>query len=191
MEAPMSEFREQFGKLVQERRGRLGLSQAQLGKKANLSLKYVGEIERGEANVSISAMESVCFALELQPFASTLVGQTRMTVPEAQEIMSPSEIQSLGLHVTATVLHKVAERFEAAAVGTLDRAPVEPEPQLLLPSPRRRGRPRRPKKIDDEGRELLAADFEQRCDDVLLSSPAAQDETSPAEQHQLHGADAP
>lgn len=48
------------------------MSQTELGKASGHSLKYIGNIERGDANLSMDVMESVCAALQLNPFAATV-----------------------------------------------------------------------------------------------------------------------
>ncbi len=57
-----------FGRLLQNRRQKGGLSQSHLAKLSGISLKYIGEIERAEANITIETMCTLCSALDWIPF---------------------------------------------------------------------------------------------------------------------------
>ena len=61
-------LRKRLGASLRKRRRACGLSQGQLAKKARLSVKYIGEIERGEANVSVDALERLSEVLPWNPF---------------------------------------------------------------------------------------------------------------------------
>lgn len=50
---PDQTLRRKFGLRVRELRGKLGLSQEELGFKANIHRTYIGAVERGEQNVSL------------------------------------------------------------------------------------------------------------------------------------------
>jgi transcriptional regulator with XRE-family HTH domain len=52
-----SVFKLQLGRALQQHRLLAGLTQAELAEYADLSLKYVGEVERGEANPSLDVLE--------------------------------------------------------------------------------------------------------------------------------------
>ncbi len=49
--------------MLAKRRKRAGLSQRQLGELANMSQKYVGEVERGQANLTLDLMHALGLAL--------------------------------------------------------------------------------------------------------------------------------
>jgi transcriptional regulator with XRE-family HTH domain len=57
-----------LGTLLQARRHVCGYTQSELAERANLSLKYLGEVERGEANVTVDALERIAIALEWDPW---------------------------------------------------------------------------------------------------------------------------
>lgn len=61
-------LRVRLGAVLQRQRQRLGLTQAVLAERADLSLKYLGEIERGEANATIEAIERVAAELQWDPW---------------------------------------------------------------------------------------------------------------------------
>lgn len=56
-------FRKRFGWEVQRRRLEKGWTQAELAGMVSLSLKYVGEIERGDANPASAIVEHLCSVL--------------------------------------------------------------------------------------------------------------------------------
>ena len=64
----------QFGRTVRELRQVAHLTQMELAEQADLSLNYVGEIERGEKMVSLETIVRVAKALGI---AMSEVGQSR------------------------------------------------------------------------------------------------------------------
>lgn len=50
---PDLKLRKQFGEKVRVMRKKLGLSQEELGFKANIHRTYIGAVERGEQNISL------------------------------------------------------------------------------------------------------------------------------------------
>lgn len=61
----MSESQIALGKRIQALRQRSGVTQEQLAERANLSLKHLGEMERGRGNPTLSSLESLAGALGL------------------------------------------------------------------------------------------------------------------------------
>ena len=61
-----SKIQVQFGIRVRALRQGVGLSQMELGRRADLDHTYVGGIERGERNLSIEAIEKVANGLEIE-----------------------------------------------------------------------------------------------------------------------------
>jgi len=55
-----------FGKNVREKRKEKGLSQEQLSFKADLHRTYIGMIERAEKNITLSNIEKIAKALEVE-----------------------------------------------------------------------------------------------------------------------------
>jgi len=55
------------GAVVRRRREDLGLSQEELGHLAGLHRTYIGSVERGERNVTLSSLMTICAALQLEP----------------------------------------------------------------------------------------------------------------------------
>jgi transcriptional regulator with XRE-family HTH domain len=144
----MTRLHDRFGLALQRQRQMHGLSQAQLGKLAHLSLKYVGEIERGEANVSMHALERLTNALEWDPFELPLREQD--TLPEGIRTLLLAELTHMQQLVQTAI----------SWVQTLDAAMVrrasQPDPVASLPTAwsvdepplRPRGRPRKRREHD-------------------------------------------
>jgi transcriptional regulator with XRE-family HTH domain len=57
-----------LGELLQKHRQRRGLTQFQVAEASDLSLKYLGEVERGEANVTVDALERIARVVECDPW---------------------------------------------------------------------------------------------------------------------------
>jgi transcriptional regulator with XRE-family HTH domain len=55
------------GAVLRKRREDLGLSQDELGHLSGLHRTYIGSVERGERNLTLSSMISICGALQLEP----------------------------------------------------------------------------------------------------------------------------
>ena len=55
-----------FGLVVRKQRKKLGLSQEELAELANLHRTYIGQVERGERNISVDNMECLAKVLEME-----------------------------------------------------------------------------------------------------------------------------
>lgn len=62
----MNNIRKGLGKRIRFLRESKGLTQEELGEKAGLSYKFVGEVERGEVNISLDSLISIADALEVK-----------------------------------------------------------------------------------------------------------------------------
>lgn len=60
----MTDTLTKLGRRVRYFRTGLGLSQESLAEKSGISTKYLSDLERGEANVSIQILERVAFGLK-------------------------------------------------------------------------------------------------------------------------------
>lgn len=60
----MGDLAVRFGKEVRSRRRARGMTQAQLAEAADLSLEWIGRIERGEGKPSLDVLEALAPALE-------------------------------------------------------------------------------------------------------------------------------
>lgn len=68
----------QLGHLLQRRRYQLGMTQRDLSDAAKISLKYLGEIERGEANPTLDMLARLACVLDWDPW--TLFGERQPAI---------------------------------------------------------------------------------------------------------------
>lgn len=61
----MENIKEKVGNRIRTLRKRNGLTQEKLGEKAEVSYKFIGEIERGEKNPSLIALSAIAKGLEI------------------------------------------------------------------------------------------------------------------------------
>lgn len=61
----MEDFSLKLGKRIKELRAKVGLSQDQMAEQAGISGKYLGEVERGEVNVSALILAKLAVVLQL------------------------------------------------------------------------------------------------------------------------------
>lgn len=60
----MSSIAKDVGQRIRKRRQELGYTQELTAEKADLHPTYIGQIERGEKNITIESLEKICAALE-------------------------------------------------------------------------------------------------------------------------------
>ena len=59
----MSDIRKRLGRRIRSLRANLALSQEELAKKAGISTKYLGEVERGVGNISFERLSGLAAVL--------------------------------------------------------------------------------------------------------------------------------
>lgn len=130
-------FTQRVGAMLQRQRLRQALTQAELAERADLSLKYLGEIERGEANATIQALERIALVLGWDPW--TLFAQEQQPVAQGVHQVLMTELIG-GRRWLQAFLDWVTAldpaRREATSLS--DRPPT-----VAGLAPRRRGRPPR------------------------------------------------
>jgi transcriptional regulator with XRE-family HTH domain len=136
----MTSLSERYGLALQKQRQAHNLTQAQLARLAKLSPKFVGEVERGEANPTLESLERFSAALEWDPFELPLREQD--TLPEGVRTLLLAELTHMQ-HLVQTAISWV-QTVDAAMV----RRAVQPEAAASWgddsePPQGRRGRPRR------------------------------------------------
>ena len=89
----ISILRIRLGAALQKHRLQRGLTQAELAEFADLSLKYVGEIERGEANTTIEVLERLAAAVGWNPM-DALEG-LREPLSEGVRVLLLDEVQQI------------------------------------------------------------------------------------------------
>ncbi|MFH1287751.1 MAG: helix-turn-helix transcriptional regulator [bacterium] len=62
----MNILRKKLGERIRGLRMSTGLTQEELGEKAELSYKFLGEIERGQVNISLDSLEKIANALDIK-----------------------------------------------------------------------------------------------------------------------------
>jgi len=97
----LGDVRVRLGTRVRQLRRSKRLTQAQLAARAGISAKTVGEVERGEANPTLSLLEDLCSALAVE--VSVLFDATADS-PSAY-IMTPRDLQAVreAMHALDTV----------------------------------------------------------------------------------------
>lgn len=86
-------LRIRLGAALQKHRLQRGLTQAELAEFADLSLKYVGEIERGEANTTLAVLERLAAAVGWNPM-DALEG-LREPLSEGVRLLLLDEVQHI------------------------------------------------------------------------------------------------
>jgi transcriptional regulator with XRE-family HTH domain len=122
-------LRERFGTALQRQRNHRGISQTKLAELANLSPKYVGEIERGEANVSIDLQERLCVALDWYPFELWVSHSD--TLAEGTRTVLAANLQHIAQLAQAGV--RTLQAMDAEA-GTAPQKPKRGRPRTRQPA---------------------------------------------------------
>jgi transcriptional regulator with XRE-family HTH domain len=89
----ISILRTRLGAELQKHRLQRGLTQAQLAEFADLSLKYIGQIERGEANTSIEVLERLAAAVGWNPMDA--LEALREPLSEGVRLLLLDEVQQI------------------------------------------------------------------------------------------------
>jgi transcriptional regulator with XRE-family HTH domain len=143
----------QLGAALQKQRIYRGLTQAQVAEFADLSLKYVGEIERGEANTSLEVLERLSEAVGWNPM-DTFEG-VREPLSEGVRMLLLDEVQRMlgRLRTMVRWLHALDPALYYKAPK-----PVEEEPSASDDKRRRvkRTRPRKTRKPPQQANEESA-----------------------------------
>ena len=63
--AKIPKYRKVLGENIRNQRKKLGWSQIKLAEKAELHHNYIGDIERGEENVSVDALMRIATAMKM------------------------------------------------------------------------------------------------------------------------------
>jgi transcriptional regulator with XRE-family HTH domain len=62
----IKETRKKLGERIRELRNSAGITQEELGEKASLNYKFIGELERGRVNVSLDSLVKIAAALNVE-----------------------------------------------------------------------------------------------------------------------------
>ncbi len=108
-------LKRELGRSIARRRVHLGLSQNALSDAAGVSKKYMGEVERGRANVTVDTLARIAYPLEWDPW--TLFGDQ----PQA---VSKNAHQLITADVDGATKHLVSLSTWLAGLDPLIRAPL-------------------------------------------------------------------
>jgi transcriptional regulator with XRE-family HTH domain len=128
-------FRIQIGAVLQKQRLRQGFTQAQVAEHADLSLKYIGEIERGEANVSVDIVARIAEAIGLNQ--ADLMQPVQEPLSEGVRAMLVDEVQAMRERLASILKWLQALDPVLNPPPSSRRLTEAPEP----PAPRRGPRP--------------------------------------------------
>ena len=91
-----------LGKRIRDLRKQRGLSQEELGWKSDLHYTYIGAVERGEKNCSISTLEKIAKGLEISikdffdtPYRETDINKLKKEIDNKINSLSPKELITL------------------------------------------------------------------------------------------------
>ena len=98
----MENIKSLLGKRIRDFRKQRGLSQEELGWKAELHFTYIGAIERGEKNCSITTLEKVARGLEIDikdlfdsPDHKIDINKLRKEINNKVNLLSPQALITL------------------------------------------------------------------------------------------------
>lgn len=131
----ISILRIQLGAALQKHRLQRGLTQAELAEFADLSLKYVGEIERGEANTTIEVLERLAAAVGWNPMDALeglreplSEGVRLLLLDEVQQILDRLRNMTRWLQALDPALQTPLPRPGAAPMATARERRLRPRP---------------------------------------------------------------
>jgi transcriptional regulator with XRE-family HTH domain len=122
----ISILRIRLGAALQKHRLQRGLTQAELAEFADLSLKYIGEIERGTANTTIEVLERLAAAVGWDPMDALeglreplSEGVRMLLLDEVQQILDRLRNMTRWLQALDPVLQAKGPRPGAGAVPSV------------------------------------------------------------------------
>lgn len=93
-----STLRDKVGQIVQQHRIKAGLTQSQLAEKASLSLKYVGEVERGEANMRLDTLDRLAREANWD-IATALLNEGTQTLSDGVRLHMLAQLDNLSQQI--------------------------------------------------------------------------------------------
>ena len=98
----MEDIKSLIGKRIRDLRKQRGLSQEELGWKAELHFTYIGAVERGERNCSIITLEKIAKGLGINikdffdiPFHKTDIKKLKKEITNQINLLSPQTLTLL------------------------------------------------------------------------------------------------
>jgi transcriptional regulator with XRE-family HTH domain len=133
-EAPAS-LRTVVGKCIQRHRILAEKTQADLADKTSLSLKYVGEIERGEANIRLDTLERLVRGVGWDMAGA--LSQGPQSLNDGIRTLLRSQLEELGYYLDGVVRWLDALKPDQAPINVTD-ADIPAPPHLGANPPRRK-----------------------------------------------------
>jgi transcriptional regulator with XRE-family HTH domain len=133
-EAPLS-LRLVVGKCIQRHRILAEKTQADLADKTSLSLKYVGEIERGEANIRLDTLERLVKGVGWDMAGA--LSQGPQSLNDGIRTLLRSQLEELGYYLDGVVRWLDALKPDQAPINVTD-ADIPAPPHLGANPPRRK-----------------------------------------------------
>jgi transcriptional regulator with XRE-family HTH domain len=98
MRGIMHNSRKELGQRIRELRKTAGITQEELGEKAELSYKFIGELERGQVNVSLDSIARIAQALGVKIvdlFSKEKIPVQKIVIKERSPLskFSPQDLQ--------------------------------------------------------------------------------------------------
>jgi transcriptional regulator with XRE-family HTH domain len=116
-EKPAS-LRSMIGTCIQQHRLQARLTQADLAAKTDLSLKYVGEIERGEANIRIDTLDRLVRGVGWDVAKS--LGQGPQTLNDGIRRLLRSQLEDVGQYIVEVMRWLDALKPDQPALNVAD-----------------------------------------------------------------------
>ena len=106
---------ERFGREVRRRRKGLGLTLEQLAERAGMSANYLGSVERGTVNPSVSTIVALAQGLGVAP--GELLGEVQQLTPTGRELAEMFELLSSEMKRIILELLRAAIRMMRSRTG--------------------------------------------------------------------------
>ncbi len=105
----MTNIQELFGKRLRHIRKQKAMTQEELSDKSKLSIQYIGEIERGKRNPSLSSVKDIALALDVTVPDMFNVEEFQLSTGEIREklIEQISKADDEKLHTIYTILNNI------------------------------------------------------------------------------------
>lgn len=98
----MSNIHEILGKRIQSFRKKKGLTQLQLAEMANLSLKHLGEIERGRGNPTLESLHNLCVAFDIS---------LKMLFDIERDVLTAEEVERIAIDIIHSSTNTEKSKF--------------------------------------------------------------------------------
>ena len=111
MKDTVDDIRKKLGARIRELRQSAGITQEELGEKAELNYKFIGELERGQVNVSLDSIVRIAEALGVKIgdiFSKEKIAVQKITVKEKSPL---SKFSPQDLHLIKKALRLLNRTF--------------------------------------------------------------------------------